>query len=128
MEDLDFDESDNDELSEEKKMQEQCRRFDAQMTASTATWFKKASKLRKRDFQDERVELEQNLDGQILSMVVTMDDWEQLCVEMDRFKGAMEHVTEESYADNECRRGTLTPAATPKTKSTWSPQHAQCDR
>ena len=114
MEDLDFDESDNDELSEEREMQERCRRFDAQMTASTATWFKKTSKLLKRDFQDERVELEEDPDEEILSMVVTMDDWEQLCAEMDDFKGAMEHETEESYADNECRRGTPTPTATPK--------------
>ena len=70
------------------------------------------------------MELEEDPDGEILSMVVTMDDWEQLCVEMDRFKGAMELDPEESYADNECRRGTLTPAATPKPKSTWSTSQA----
>ena len=34
IEDLDFDESDNDELSEEREMQEQCRRFDAQTEAT----------------------------------------------------------------------------------------------
>ena len=49
-------------------------------------------------FQDERLELEENPDGKILSMVVTMDDWEQLCVEMDYFKSPMEHETEDLYA------------------------------
>ena len=58
-----------------------------------------------RDFQGLRMELEDDPDGEVL----TLDEWRQLCVEMDRLEGAMEEYTEsssstcdESYADNEC--------------------------
>ena len=43
-EDLEFDESDNDELREEGEMQDECRRWNAQ---TEATWVKEASKLLK---------------------------------------------------------------------------------
>ena len=46
----DFDESDNDELREKREMQDEFRRWNAQTTASAATWVKNASKLLERDF------------------------------------------------------------------------------
>ena len=98
IEDLDFD-----ELREERELQEECRRWNAQ---TEATWVKEASKSLKRDFQGLRMELEEDPDGEDL----TLDEWKQLCVKVDRFEGGMENETEESssaydesYADNECK-------------------------
>jgi len=48
IEDLDFDETGRDELRQEREMQDECRRWNAQ---TAATWVKEASKLLKRDFQ-----------------------------------------------------------------------------
>ena len=52
------------------------------------------------------MELEEDPDGEVL----TLDEWNQLCVEMDRLGGGMEQETEgsssacdESYAENECK-------------------------
>ena len=52
------------------------------------------------------MESDEDPDGDVL----TMDEWNQLCLEMDRLEGAMETETEgsssaydESYADNECK-------------------------
>ena len=84
IEDLDFVESDSDESREERG-----RRWNAQ---TEATWVKEASKLLKRDFQGLRMELEDDPDGEAL----TLDEWRQLCVEMDRLDGAMEDETEGS--------------------------------
>ena len=44
IEDLDFDETDRDELREEREMEDECRRWNAQ---TEATWVKEASKLLK---------------------------------------------------------------------------------
>ena len=88
IEDLDFDETDRDELRK-REMQDECRRWNAQ---TEATWSKEASKLLKRDFQGPGMELEEDPDGEVL----TLDEWKQLCVEMDRLEGAMEHETDES--------------------------------
>ena len=103
IEDLDFDESDSVELREEREMQDECRRWNAQ---TEAAWVKEASKLLKCDFQGLRMESDEDPDGEVL----TMYEWKQLCVEMDRLEGAMEHETEESssacdgsYGDNECK-------------------------
>ena len=110
IEDLDFDESDSDELREEREVQDECRRWNAQTRASAATWVKEASKLLRRDFQGVHMESEEDPDGEVL----TMDEWKQLCVKVDRLEGGMEHETEgsssaydESYADNECKGPTL---------------------
>ena len=89
IEDLDFDESDSDELREEREMQDECPRWNAQ---TEAAWVKEASKLLKCDFQGLRMESDEDPDGEVL----TMYEWKQLCVEMDRLEGAMEHETEES--------------------------------
>ena len=103
-ENLHFDESDSDELREEREVQDECRRWNAQTRASAATWVKEASKLLRRDFQGVNMESEEDPDGEVL----TMDEWKQLCVKVDRLEGGMEHETEgpssaydESYADNE---------------------------
>ena len=103
IEDLDIDETHSDELIVEREMQDECRRWNAQ---TEATWVKEASKLLKRDFQGLRMELEEDPDGEVL----TLDEWNQLCVEMDRLGGGMEQETEgsssacdESYAENECK-------------------------
>ena len=76
IEDLDFEESDSDESREEREMQDECRRWNAQ---TETTWVKEASKLMQRDFQGLRMELEEDPDGEVL----TMDEWKQLCVEID---------------------------------------------
>ena len=47
IEDLDFDESDSNELREERKMQDEVRRWNAQ---TVAKWAQQAFKLLKRDF------------------------------------------------------------------------------
>ena len=63
--DLDFDESDNDESREEREMQDEVRRWNAQ---TEATWVKEASKLLKRDFQGLRMESEDDPDGEVLTL------------------------------------------------------------
>ena len=65
IEDLDFDETDMDELREEREIQDECRRWNAQ---TEETWVKEASKLLKRDFQGLRMELEEDPDGEVLTM------------------------------------------------------------
>ena len=55
IEDLDFDESDSDELREKSKMQDDVRRWNAQ---TEANWVKQASKLLKRGFESLRMLLE----------------------------------------------------------------------
>ena len=90
-EDLDFDESDSDELREEREVQDECRRWNAQTRASAATWVKEASKLLRRDFQGLHMESEED------------PEWKQLCVKVDRLEGGMEHETEGSsstYAES----------------------------
>ena len=75
------------------------------------------------------MELEDDPDGEVL----TLDEWRQLCVEMDRLEGAMEEYTEsssstcdESYADNECM-GTDINGETlyqePSKKKAWTVHH-----
>ena len=56
-------------------------------------WVKQASKLLKRNFQGLRMVLEQDSDGDVL----TVDEWKQLCVEMNRLEGGIESGTEESF-------------------------------
>ena len=101
-----IEEKDSDELKEEREMQDECRRWNAQTRSSAATWVKEASKLLKRNFQGLRMESQEDPDGEVL----TMDEWKQLCAEVDCLEGAMEHETEgscssydESCADNECK-------------------------
>ena len=65
------------------------------------TWVKETSKLLQRDFQGLRVELEEDPDGEVL----TMDEWKQLCVEMnaasetDTQDGSIEQVAEAQECD-----------------------------
>jgi len=68
IEDLDFEESDSDESRAEREMQDECRRWNTQ---TEATWVKEASKLLKRDFRGLRLKLEEDPDGDFL----TMDEW-----------------------------------------------------
>ena len=73
--------------------------------------------------------LEQDSDGDVL----TMDEWKQLCVEMDRLEDAMEDETEsssstydESYADNECKGTDIngeTLCQEPSRKRAWNAHH-----
>ena len=89
-------------------MQEECRRWNAQ---TEATWVKEACKLLKLDFQGLRTELEEDPDGEAL----TMDEWKQLCVEMDRI--------EEFEDENDCENRsveTLTPESLPTDLSPYS--------
>ena len=66
IEDLGFEESDSDELREEREMQDECRRWNAQTRSSAVTWVKKASKLLKRDVQGLRMESEEDPVGEVL--------------------------------------------------------------
>ena len=98
IEDLDFDESDSDELREEREMQDDVH--------DGMRRLRPLGSKRHPDFQGLRMESDEDPDGEVL----TMYEWKQLCVEMDRLEGAMEHETEESssacdgsYADNECK-------------------------
>ena len=103
IEDLDFD-----ELREEREMQEECRRWNAQ---TEATWTKETCKLLKLDFQRLRVELEEDPDGEVL----TMEEWKQLCVDVDRI--------EEFEDENDCENSsveTLTPESLPTDLSPYS--------
>ena len=75
-------------------MQEECRLWNAQ---TEATWVKEESKLPKGDFQDLRMELEENPDGEVL----TMDEWKHMCTKVDGLEGGMEGSSsahDESYA------------------------------
>ena len=124
IEDDDFDESGSRELRE---MQDECRRWDAQ---TEATWVKDASTSLKRDFSGPTYGVGGIYpDGEVL----TMDEWKQLCVKVDRLEGDVEHETEksssaydESYADNECE-GTDINGETlyqePSKKRAWIAHH-----
>ena len=126
IEDLDFDESDSDELRDDREMQDEVRRWNAQ---TEATWVKEASKLPKRDFQGIRMESDEDPDGEALSL----DEWRQLRVEIDRLEDGLEDETEssssacdESYAENECK-GTDINGETlyqePSKRRAWNAHH-----
>ena len=126
IEDLDFNESDSDELRDDREMQDEVRRWNAQ---TEATWVKEASKLPKRDFQGIRMQSDEDPDGEAL----TLDEWRQLRVEMDWLEDGLEDETEssssacdESYAENECK-GTDINGETlyqePSKRRAWNAHH-----
>ena len=126
IEDLVFDESDSDELRDDREMQDEVRRWNAQ---TEATWVKEASKLPKRDFQGIRMESDEDPDGEARSL----DEWRQLRVEMDWLEDGLEDETEssssacdESYAENECK-GTDINGETlyqePSKRRAWNAHH-----
>ena len=101
--DPDFEESDVDEWRDEREVQDDRTdiqhaefvhrgRWNAQARSSAAAWVTEASKSLERNFQGLRMESEEDPDGEVL----TMDEWTQLCVEVDRLEGAMEHEMEGS--------------------------------
>ena len=83
-----------------------------------------------------KTQSDEDPDGEVL----TMDEWKQLCVEMDRLESAMEHETEESssacdesYADNECKGTDInvcrwTASACRRYDGSFSPRHRGLDR
>ena len=71
------------------------------------------------------MELEDDPDGEVL----TMDEWKQLCVEVDRLEGGMEHETEGSSSayDESCCKGPDINGETlyqePSQKRAWTAHH-----